>query len=164
MYQWQDDKGVVHFTDNSDKIPVRYERRVKEITGNPAAEEKPKSAEAAAAQSAPPAVPVAATAAPDRRVAELQAIRAGLPEKRKELAKLRHKWVLAKGRNPSQEEIEKYEKKRAKGEAKPEDNPFINKNPLSSPGPARLAYYKKLEEIQRDEERIRVLESELAGK
>lgn len=165
IYQWQDDKGVIHFTDNSDSIPQRYESRAREVAGV-SATEKPKAAEAAAAQSAPPpAVPVTATAEPsDGRQQELQAIRQALPEKKKELAKLHRRWLVAKGRNPTKEEVEKFEKKRAKGEAEFEDNPYVNHNPLSTPGPARVAYYKKLEEIKKDEERIRVLESELAGK
>ena len=29
MYQWKDDKGVVNFTDNPDKIPAKYLKRVK---------------------------------------------------------------------------------------------------------------------------------------
>jgi hypothetical protein len=165
IYQWQDDKGVIHFTDNSDSIPQRYESRAKEVAGV-SATEKPKAAEAAATQSVPPAaVPGAATAEPsDRRLRELQALRQMLPDKKKELAKLRHKYVIAKGRNPTKEEIEKFEKKRAKGDAKFEDNPYVNHNPLSTPGPSRVAYYKKLEEIKKDEERIRILESELPGK
>lgn len=166
IYQWKDDKGVIHFTDDGDKIPQRYENRVKEVEGTPARAEnsKAKAAETAAPQPQQPAAgPVAASVEPpDQRVQELQAIRQALPEKQKELAKLHRRWLIAKGRNPSKEEVEKFEKKRAKGEAKLEDNPYINKNPLSSPGPARGAYYKKLEEIKKDEERIRVLESELA--
>lgn len=30
-YQWVDDKGGVHFTDDPDRIPARYQKRVREI-------------------------------------------------------------------------------------------------------------------------------------
>lgn len=30
VYEWVDDKGVVHFTDNADKIPDKYLKRAKE--------------------------------------------------------------------------------------------------------------------------------------
>ncbi len=29
VYEWKDDKGVVNFTDNPDKIPAKYKKRVK---------------------------------------------------------------------------------------------------------------------------------------
>ena len=93
---------------------------------------------------------------------DLQGARQELAVKKRELARLYRKWLVAKGRTPTQEEIKEFEEKLAKGEAKLEDNPFINKNPLSSPVPARMAYYKKLEEVKRDEERIRQMERELA--
>lgn len=47
-YEWLDDQGVVHFTDNPDKIPGKYRKRVKErasVTGEaqrtPPTQEKP---------------------------------------------------------------------------------------------------------------------------
>jgi len=92
---------------------------------------------------------------------ELQALRQALPGKRQELARLKHKWKVAKGRTPTEKELKEFEEKRAKGEATFQDNPYINKKPLSTPGPARLAYYKKLEEIEHDEERVSQLEQEL---
>lgn len=113
----------------------------------------------------PPAAPVA-----DVRMTrfaglseELKQIEAGLAVKREELARLRRKWVVVKGRTPTAKEIEKYEEKLAKGKAKVEDNPYMNKSPLSSPGIYREAYYQKLREIRRDEERIAVLKEKLAG-
>jgi hypothetical protein len=93
---------------------------------------------------------------------ELQALRQELPAKKQELTRLHRKWLVAKGRTPTEKEKKEFDEKLAKGEATLEDNPFINKNPLSNPVPARVAYYKKLEEIKRDEGRIRQLEMELA--
>lgn len=95
--------------------------------------------------------------------AELQRLEAGLPAKQEELARIRRKWVVVKGRVPTEQELKDYEKKRAKGEAKAEDNPYMNKSPLSSPGRYREAYYQKLNEIKGDEARIARLKAELAG-
>jgi hypothetical protein len=92
---------------------------------------------------------------------ELKALKESLPLKKKELARLHHKWTVAKGRVPTPEEIKDFEKKRAKGKVSFDDNPYVNKKPLSSPGLARQAYFKKLEEVRRDEERVRRLEQEL---
>ncbi|MRR58906.1 MAG: hypothetical protein EG824_11945 [Deltaproteobacteria bacterium] len=92
---------------------------------------------------------------------ELKQLQDGLPAKNTELARIHRKWVVVKGRMPSKKELEKYEKKRAKGEVDIEDNPYVNKNPLSSPGRYRTAYYKKLEEIKGDESRIAKLREEI---
>lgn len=46
-----------------------------------------------------------------------------LSVKMEELVRLRRRWSASKGRIPTREEIEEFEKKRAKGEAKAEDNP-----------------------------------------
>jgi hypothetical protein len=40
IYQWTDKSGVVHFTDNQDKIPPGYRNRAKEVDLTPAVEEK----------------------------------------------------------------------------------------------------------------------------
>ena len=92
---------------------------------------------------------------------ELQKLQDSLPAKKKELALLRRKWTMVKGRVPSAEEIAAFEKKRAQGKAGEKDNPYVNRNPLSMPGPAREAYYRKLDEVRQDEERIARLRKEL---
>jgi hypothetical protein len=94
-------------------------------------------------------------------VQELNTLRDGLAVKQAELDKLRHKWTVNKGRMPTAAEIKKFEEKRAKGPVTVEDNPFINKNPLSSPSRFRAAYFKKLAEINDDEVRVKMLEKEL---
>jgi hypothetical protein len=94
-------------------------------------------------------------------VQELKILQDGLAVKQAELAKLRHKWTVNKGRTPTADEIKTFEEKRAKGAVKVGDNPYINKNPLSSPGRWRAAYYEKLAEINRDKERSIRLEQEL---
>ena len=171
-YQWRDDNGVTHFTDDSDRIPAKYLGRAKELDSI-RGEKKP--ATPAKAQDLPAAVAApAASAAPDdsqtvrseekeRLEAELKSLQAGLATKKKELDRLHHKWSVVKGRTPTEKEVEEFEKKRAKGTATFKDNPYVNKKPLSSPAPARTAYFKKLEEIGRDEEKVRQLEQELPG-
>ena len=92
---------------------------------------------------------------------ELQKLQDGLPAKKKALAQLRRKWTMVKGRAPSADEIAAFEKKRAQGKAVEKDNPYVNRNPLGTPGPAREAYYRKLDEVRQDEERIDRLRKEL---
>ena len=94
---------------------------------------------------------------------ELKTLEEGLAVMKGELARLRRKWTVTKGRTPTDDELKEFEKKRAKGEVKSEDNPFVNRNALGTPGRWREAYYKKLEEIRKDEERVVLLERELDG-
>ena len=168
-YQWRDDNGVTHFTDDSDRIPAKYLGRARELDSIRGGK---KPATPAKAQDLPAAVAApAASAANDSQAVrseekeqleeELKSLRAGLAAKKKELDRLHHKWSVVKGRTPTEEEVEAFEKKRAKGTATFKDNPYVNKKPLSSPGPARIAYFKKLEEVRRDEEKVRQLEQEL---
>src|SRR3990172_349351 len=89
---------------------------------------------------------------------ELKMLREGLAIKQAELAKLRHKWIVNKGRTPTEEELKIFEEKRAAGGGKVEDNPYVNKTPLSSPGRWRAAYYEKIAEINMDKERLLRLE------
>lgn len=85
---------------------------------------------------------------------ELHALLNQLSVKKKELAKLRRKWIAVKGRTPSEEELEEFNEKRAEEAVSFEDNPYVNKNPLSSPGIYRKAYFEKLEEVRSDEAKI----------
>lgn len=181
-YRWVDDKGVTHFTDNSDNIPARYLKRAGELPS--VSSEKSPAADATISHSAPgphfpqtaqtaPAASAAATGAvptapPPRDPAErgrlateLKEVREELAVKRKELERLRHKWTVVKGRTPSEEELKEFEKKKREGKATYKDNPYVNKSPLSSPARARSAYFQKLEEVRKDEERARQLEREL---
>ena len=93
----------------------------------------------------------------------MKALKEALAINKKELSRLRHKWSVAKGRTPTPDELLEFEKKRAKGQVTVEDNPYINKNPLSSPGRARQAYYQKLQEVRLDEGQLRQLEKDLAA-
>ena len=164
-YEWRDDNGVTHFTDNADRIPGRYLKRVKELpsTGGGTTRQQSADSPVPPAASLPTGGDTGVKQAQYARLSrELKAIQEALPGKQEELARLRHKWTVAKGRTPTAGELKEFEKKRAKGRVSVEDNPYINKNPLSTPGPARMAYYKKLEEIRKDEESIRQLEKDLS--
>ncbi len=125
------------------------------------ADQSPPPAEKAAAPSA--AAPAAKSVRQTELNRELGTLEEGLPVKKKELAEIHRKWLVSKGRTPTKKELEEFEKKRKKGEAKFKDNPFINKNPLSSPGRNREAYYKKLTEIRQDEKRIEELKAALSS-
>lgn len=164
-YQWRDDKGTTHFTDDAERIPAPYLQRARELPAGPA---QVKSLPPAAPSPAAPAVTPAAggdqvvKAEPaDDRKNEIKAILSGLAGKRKELAGLHHRWSVARGRTPTPQELKDFEEKRAKGKATFQDNPYINKSRLSAPGRARLAYFEKLAEIRTDEERVRQLENGL---
>jgi hypothetical protein len=168
-YQWRDDNGVTHFSDNPDRVPARYLNRVKEHS-SVSSESKGKSpANSAAPQPAATAsVPSPGDRPGGTRQAvneslrrELKTLDERLPAKREELRQLHHKWVVRKGRNPSKDEQKEFKKKQAKGEVKAEDNPYVNRNSLGSPGASREAYYKKLDEIQKDVERIARLRREI---
>lgn len=92
---------------------------------------------------------------------ELRQLESGLPAKKAELARLHRKWVVAKGRMPTAEELKTFNEKSAEGTVKVEDNPFVNKSALSTPGRHRIAYFQKLDEIRADEKRIATLRNEL---
>jgi len=92
---------------------------------------------------------------------ELRQLESGLPAKKTELVRLHRKWVVAKGRMPSAEELKTFEEKSAEGAVKVEDNPYVNKSALSTPGRYRVAYFQILEEIRADEARITTLRNEL---
>ncbi len=98
----------------------------------------------------------------ERLSGELKLLEDALPAKKAELVRLHRKWVLAKGRMPSTDEVREFTDKQAKGEVKVEDNPYVNKSPLSSVGRYREAYFKKQNEIKGDEERVARLKAEIA--
>lgn len=173
-YRWQDKDGVVHLTDDPKLLPPGY-------PGVSRGSAFPEVDPAGRGSAKPPAATAEAPGAsatyavtsgkgsepkvkPDLResaVRELQSLREALPEKKRALARLRHKWAVAKGRVPTEEEIRAFEKKRARGEATFGDNPYASKSPLTSSGRARQEYFKKLAEVQLDEERICELERPL---
>ena len=167
-YQWRDDEGVTHFTDNPDRVPARYIPRAKELPSIRGEVKGPSPASSTATPPAARSVPVTDQADRNRWQAEygrlrneLKTIQDGLPGKKEELDKLHHTWTVRKGRTPTKGETTAFENKQAKGETTLNDNPYIGKSALATPGTAREEYYKKLDEIRKDEERIHQLEGDL---
>ncbi|MBJ6800379.1 DUF4124 domain-containing protein [Geomonas propionica] len=168
-YQWRDDAGTVHFTDDSDRIPGKYLKRAQEVDAASAA----KPAANAPKQEAPVAAPAARRAAApepgdpngaqrERLRGELARIRGGLVGKKQELQKLHHKWMVLKGRTPTLEEAKKFQKDLAEGKTTDGNNPYVTKNHVfSTAGAARAAYYKKLVEVREDDAQLQKLEREL---
>jgi hypothetical protein len=142
-YEWVDDKGVVNFTDNPDKIPAKYRKKVKKRPYG--TYEKPTMAPSGKIQEQPQ--PVTGTESElggqNRRKLfsghdetwwrsrfagvrnELKEIQDGLPRKKEELIALRRKMTIYKT------------------------------------GHDRKAYYEKLAEIEKDEARIKDLNEQL---
>ena len=103
FYQWTDAKGVVHFTDDPDKIPPKYQKkaRVLEIPDQPAPAPKETPPLQASPQVSPPE-----EATPEghgeswwrKRFAllreELQALESGLSQKQTQLVQLRRKRAI----------------------------------------------------------------------
>ncbi|HEX8960519.1 MAG TPA: DUF4124 domain-containing protein [Geobacteraceae bacterium] len=139
VYEWVDGQGVVHFTDNADKVPTKYRKKVKIIETAPPAE-----------KTAPPArdkSPAASKKQPSERKAELlgghdegwwrqsfrqaraqiKVIQDQLPGKKDALAALHRKRVI-------------YQRARD-----------------------RVAYNDMADEIAKDEEKIKTLQESLAA-
>ncbi|WP_224983211.1 DUF4124 domain-containing protein [Geomonas agri] len=167
-YQWRDDAGTVHFTDDTDRIPDKYLKRAQEV--DPASAAKPATSAPKQETSSIPSTAKEGTAVPvdqknvqrERLSGELAKIRGGLQGKKQELQKLHHRWMVLKGRTPSLEEAKKFQKELAEGKARDAKNPYVTKNSaLSMAGAARAAYFKKLEDVRSDEARVQNLEREL---
>ena len=56
IYRWEDDAGVIHFTDNLSSVPAKYRKKAREIQKTPPAAGKP-SVSTMGAPSAPPGPP-----------------------------------------------------------------------------------------------------------
>ncbi|MBJ6750516.1 DUF4124 domain-containing protein [Geomonas anaerohicana] len=167
-YQWRDDAGTVHFTDDSDRIPDKYLKRAQEVDSAPAAKPaastpKQEAPTTAATAKGGVVVPVDPKSVQRERLgAELAQVRGGLQGKKQELQRLHHRWMVLKGRTPSVDEAKKFQKELAEGKTTDEKNPYVTKNrALSMSGAARSAYFKKLEEVRGDEARVQHLEREL---
>lgn len=62
LYQWRDEKGVIHITDSIEKVPQKYRAKVKVHESTP-----PRAVEAPVSESAPPSDIVPPEAPQDRR-------------------------------------------------------------------------------------------------
>ena len=162
VYEWVDGQGVVHFTDQLDKVPARYREKVKR--------RESVSGEKVTVPSTP-APPPAAESAPREQKAELYGghgkewwhasfkalrderkdIQDKLPEKKETLSKLHRQWVISMGRTPKE------------GESTSDPENYVTKSALSTPGKHREAYFDKKAEIEKDEARLKEIEQQLAS-
>ena len=164
-YQWTDSKGVVHFTDNPDKVPRQYRKKVRKRPS--VKSETPVSVSPAQGSSAPKVEgrkevsksPPQLYGGHDEKWwrattgnlrEELAKLIEELPAKRDKLQFLRRRWVISMGRTPKS------------GESLEDVDSYVNKSALSTPGKDREAYYSMKNEIERDEARIKQIEQELA--
>lgn len=140
-YKWVDDKGVVNFTDDPDKIPAKYLKRVKKLPSINAGGSPNVPAEKLQekTQTAPGAEPVVQNkeklfgghdetwwrSSYSGLHSELKEVQDALPGKKDELVALRRKMTIYQA------------------------------------GRDRKAYYDKLAEIEKDEARIKELDEQL---
>jgi uncharacterized protein DUF4124 len=157
-FEWVDRAGVVHFTDDLEKVPVDY--RSKAVRRESSDEERVSTVPEDKS-------PAAGTTTEQNREVilygnheetwwqnryatldkELSQLRDGVPAKRDELARLRRRWVISMGKTPT-------DNLDAPGS-------FSTQSALSTPGRHRAAYFAKKAEIESDEARIADLESQL---
>lgn len=133
-YRWVDDKGVVHFTDDPDRIPSRYLKRVQEIPADPSSLQQDKApapltappSQAGSGSILPGGLPEPAWRSRFTTIrAEMKALQDGLTKKREALDQLRRKRII-------------YQRSQD-----------------------RLAYSEQADDIERDEVRSRELEAQL---
>lgn len=160
-YQWTDSKGVVHFTDNPDKIPRQYRKKVRKrpsVKSETPVSVSPAAPKVEGRKEVPKSTPQLygghdekwwrATTGNLRE--ELAKLTEELPAKRDKLQFLRRRWVISMGRTPKS------------GESLQDLDSYVNKSALSTPGKDREAYYSMKDEIERDEARIKQIGQELA--
>ncbi len=144
IYRWEDDAGVIHFTDDLSSVPAKYRRKAREIQKTPPAAGKP----SVSTMGAPPSPP---GPSPPPRPSNGETIVPSSP--------------------PKDNDATRAEKLRAKIDAKERflravdekqslaTNPYRNR--FVSPEDLEL-YRKYKEELPGDRERLRELESRLS--
>jgi hypothetical protein len=162
VYEWVDSQGVVHFTDQLDKVPARYREKVK----------RRESVSGEKVDVSPTLAPPPVTESlPREQKAELygghgkewwhanfkalrdefKGIQDKLSEKKETLTKLHRQWVISMGRSPKD------------GESTSDPGNYVSKSALSTPGKHREAYFDKKAEIEKDEARLQEIEQQLAS-
>ena len=137
-YEWVDDAGVVHFTDDQGKIPAKYLKRVKELNSGSHEDVKPPAA-APVPQAAPPSA-----SSPERRVVKPGGHGEGY---------WRSKFAFLRG------EIKKLEL--SLPAMKEELNKLNRKKVVYGRASDRVAREKAAQTVTQAEERIKVLQEEL---
>lgn len=135
-YRWADDMGVVHFTDDPDRIPPRYLKRVQEIPADPSSKQQDNA-------------PMPLTAPPSQTGSGL-VLPGGLSEQawRSRFTTIRAEMkVLQDGLTTKREALDQLRRKRI----------------IYQRSQDRLAYSEQADEIERDEVRIKELEAQLSA-
>ena len=162
IYRWEDDQGVVHFTDNAAKIPAKYRNKVEQRESGPVVSPPPRAAEASPPTATPQAGRAPAveqlyngqTAASwKERFVSLRQSLAGaketLTEKQAALQRAHRAYLVS------------LDTSRIKVDKDKEDLP---KNfALNSIGARRKAYHDLQEEVPKIEEQVRELEAQLVS-
>ena len=161
VYEWVDSQGIVHMTDDADKVPGKYRKimKIREIdtrdVGTPSSlAEKPSVSVPALGQK------TELYGDHDRdwwRTSfanvrnELKRLREKLPEKKEQLPQAHRDWVISMGKTPG------------KGQSTSNPASYITDSSLSTSGQHRVAYYTLKDEIEKDDARIKELEQQLAS-
>jgi hypothetical protein len=160
VYEWVDGQGVVHMTDEPEKVPDQYRMKMK--TREMDTREVQAPLPAAAEKTAPVVQEKKAELYGDQDEGwwrtsfktirdELKRLRAKLPAKKEVLPQLHRRWVISMGKMPGQ------------GQSADNPNSYITDSSLSTPGQRRIDYYNQKNEIEKDEARISELEQQLAA-
>ena len=139
-YQWVDDKGVTNFTDNPDRIPAKYRSKTQTL---PSVD----------AESRPAPRPTVKPSLPAPSPTNVPTLFGGLDETgwRAKFSVLRTELKgLQEGLPAKRDELNTLRRKRVIAMG-------------SAPGKQRQAYYAKLAEIEKDDARIKELETQLTA-
>jgi hypothetical protein len=141
IYRWEDDQGVIHFTDDPGEIPAKYRSRGKAVMQGPPPSGQP-SLSTIGAPASSPIVPVLPGRGPD--------LRSGMPEPDPE--DLQAEAQTLRSRISAKETfIEGIDRKRS-NILNPMGNRFVS--------PEDLELYKKYsEELPKDRDRLKEMEA-----
>jgi len=159
-YQWEDDQGGVHFTDNANKIPAKYRKKVRQ--------RESMSGEGSVVQPAPRTEPLPAAQQKQQRVElfggqpvgwwqqrfavlkrDLAAASAALNEKQEALQQAHHAYRVSLGTS------------QIKNDNKAKDT--VKSFALNSIGAKRKAYYDLQAEVPEAEAKVKDLEGQLVA-
>lgn len=121
-YRWVDDKGVIHFTDNPDRIPSKYLKRVQEVSSQESPAPIPQRQSQTATRDSSPDLPGGLSEQAWRSRfsalrAELKALKDELPVKREALDQFRRKRIIyqrPQDRSAYNQQMEKIERDEAR--------------------------------------------------
>ena len=144
IYRWEDERGVIHFTDDLSAIPAKYRKKAREIQKTPPAAGKP-SVSTMGAPSSPPGPPPSPGPSNGETIGRRERTQdddATLAEKIRAKIDAKERFILGVDEKQSMA-----------------TNPFRNR--FVTPSDLEL-YRKYKEELPGDRERLKALESRLS--